>query len=103
MQGAGEALRGNINAAIDSAAGDRQGVSRDEAIASKGADEMDHGYHRQHGTGAGVTPVDQTHNRTSTRPGAGSTNCKLYVASNNLKRPLTVRRRPTFYQYRKQA
>ena len=50
-QGAGEAIRGNINAAVDAAAGDRQSAARNEQIASRGASEMDQGYHR---AGAGT-------------------------------------------------
>jgi hypothetical protein len=52
-QGAGEAIRGNINAAVDSAARDPEGVAKNEAIASRGADEMDRGHY--HRTGAATT------------------------------------------------
>jgi hypothetical protein len=62
-QGAGEAIRGNINAAIDSSTGDRESAARQEAIATKGANEMDQGYTRHHNTGPGVAQT-----------GAGSTN-----------------------------
>ncbi|ORY14259.1 hypothetical protein BCR34DRAFT_585876 [Clohesyomyces aquaticus] len=61
VHGAGEAIRGNINAAVDSAAGDRQGTVKNEAIASRGVDEMEHGHY--HSTGAGVTPVDTDQER----------------------------------------
>jgi hypothetical protein len=60
-KGAGEAIRGNLNAAVDSAAGDREGAARNEAIASRGADEMENGHY--HGTGAGVTPHDTARER----------------------------------------
>ena len=78
-QGTGEAIRGNFNAALDQASGDRAGVEKNTAIASHGADEIEHGYHRT-GHGAGVTPADTdrerlntTHN-TSTNYGSHSTN-----------------------------
>lgn len=79
-QGTGEALRGNFNAAVDGIAGDRAGVQKNEAIAARGTDEMDHGYHHDRGTGAGVTPVDTTaerHHRNAQGEfthGTGSTN-----------------------------
>jgi hypothetical protein len=51
---------------VDSAAGDREGVAKNEAIASRGADQMDRGGH--HGanmttagtTTAGTQPVHTT-------------------------------------------
>ena len=57
---------------------------KNQAIASRGIDEAEHGHY--HGTGAGVTPVDTTAERqnrtaqgeftshTHTAPGVGSTN-----------------------------
>ncbi|KZM18268.1 uncharacterized protein EKO05_0005153 [Ascochyta rabiei] len=79
VHGTGEAIRGNFNAGVDQAAGDRAGVNKNTAIASKGASEIEHGYHRT-GHGAGVTPADvdrerlnTTHN-TSTNYGSHSTN-----------------------------
>ncbi|KAF2661135.1 hypothetical protein K491DRAFT_478787 [Lophiostoma macrostomum CBS 122681] len=45
VHGAGEAIRGNINAAVDSAAGEREGVTKNESIASRGIDEIEHGHH----------------------------------------------------------
>ncbi|KAF2016158.1 hypothetical protein BU24DRAFT_492303 [Aaosphaeria arxii CBS 175.79] len=63
VHGSGEAIRGNFNAAVDSATGDRESAARHQAIASHGADEIDHGYHHQQGTGIGLTPVDQDHNK----------------------------------------
>lgn len=62
VHGTGEALRGNFNAAADRASGDHVTAARHEAIASKGADEIDRGYHREHGANAGVTPVDKDAN-----------------------------------------
>ncbi|KAF2262795.1 hypothetical protein CC78DRAFT_582238 [Lojkania enalia] len=56
VHGAGEALRGNINASIDRAAGDQEAAAKNEIIASRGANEMNQGYY--HGTGAGVSPAD---------------------------------------------
>jgi hypothetical protein len=79
LQGTGEAIRGNFNAAVDQAGGDRVGVDKNAAIATKGADEIEHGYHRT-GHGAGVTPVDADRERlnttqtTSTNYGSHSTN-----------------------------
>ncbi|KAF3042442.1 hypothetical protein E8E12_009422 [Didymella heteroderae] len=79
VHGTGEAIRGNFNAAVDQAGGDRAGVDKNAAIASKGADEIEHGYHRT-GHGAGVTPVDADRERlnttqtTSTNYGPHSTN-----------------------------
>jgi hypothetical protein len=78
-QGTGEAIRGNVNAALDQAGGDRVGVEKNTAIASKGANEIEHGYHRS-GHGAGVTPVDTerehlpTSHATSTNHGPHTTN-----------------------------
>ncbi|KAF2271818.1 uncharacterized protein EI97DRAFT_504707 [Westerdykella ornata] len=57
IHGTGEALRGNINAAVDSAAGDHQAVARDEAIAARGTDEMDRGHPRHHHPGTGTSGV----------------------------------------------
>ncbi|KAJ4350733.1 hypothetical protein N0V95_004464 [Ascochyta clinopodiicola] len=79
VHGTGEAIRGNFNAGVDQAAGDRVGVNKNAAIASKGADEIEHGYHRT-GHGAGVTPADvdrerlNTSTNTSTNYGSHSTN-----------------------------
>ena len=79
LQGTGEAIRGNFNAAVDQAGGDRAGVNKNAAIATKGADEIEHGYHRT-GHGAGVTPVNVDRERlnttqtTSTNYGSHSTN-----------------------------
>jgi hypothetical protein len=77
IQGTGEAIRGNFNAAVDQASGDRLGVDKNAAVASKGADEIDHGYHRA-GHGAGVTPVDRERMNTTqtaaTNYGSHSTN-----------------------------
>jgi hypothetical protein len=39
-QGLGENLRGNFNAAVDTAFNDKEGQARDEAIASKGEKEV---------------------------------------------------------------
>ncbi|KAF2244334.1 hypothetical protein BU26DRAFT_554321 [Trematosphaeria pertusa] len=58
VHGAGEGIRGNVNAAVDSATGDHESAARNEAIASRGADEMDHGYHR-HPRAAGPGQADQ--------------------------------------------
>ncbi|KAJ4407180.1 hypothetical protein N0V91_004062 [Didymella pomorum] len=79
VHGTGEAIRGNFNAAVDQAGGDRVGVDKNAAIAAKGADEIEHGYHRT-GHGAGVTPVNVDRERlnttqtTSTNYGSHSTN-----------------------------
>ncbi|KAI9724363.1 MAG: hypothetical protein M1812_000431 [Candelaria pacifica] len=56
LHGAGEAIRGNINQAIDTAAGDKEGIRKNENVASVGVAEMDDAVHRGHG--AGVTPRD---------------------------------------------
>ena len=60
-QGTGEAIRGNINAAVDSATGDQASAARNQNIASRGVDEFEHGHY--HGTGAGVTPADTDRER----------------------------------------
>lgn len=62
--GVGEAIRGTINTAADSALGDD--TSKNQAVADRGVDEINSG--RYHGTGAGVTPADtatERHNRTA--------------------------------------
>ncbi|KAH7139304.1 hypothetical protein B0J11DRAFT_40482 [Dendryphion nanum] len=74
VHGSGEALRGNFNASIDKATGDRESAIRHEAVASKGADEIDRGYHREHGRNAGVTPIDQDATRPGHEHNAHSTN-----------------------------
>ncbi|KAI9759809.1 MAG: hypothetical protein M1835_000300 [Candelina submexicana] len=56
LHGAGESIRGNINQAIDAAAGDKEGVRKNENVANVGVAEMNDAVHRGHG--AGVTPVD---------------------------------------------
>ncbi|KAF2473321.1 uncharacterized protein BDR25DRAFT_130767 [Lindgomyces ingoldianus] len=56
VHGAGEAIRGNLNAAVDNAANDRHGAAKNSETASRGIDEMEHGH--SHGPGADVTPVD---------------------------------------------
>ncbi|KAJ4313521.1 hypothetical protein N0V94_006907 [Neodidymelliopsis sp. IMI 364377] len=79
FHGTGEAIRGNFNAAVDQASGDRASAEKNAAIASQGANEIDHGYHRT-GHGAGVTPADTDRERlntthtTSTNYGSHSTN-----------------------------
>jgi hypothetical protein len=62
-QGTGEAIRGNVNAAVDSATGDHAAAARNQNVASRGVDEMEHGHY--HGTGAGVTPVDTGRERVN--------------------------------------
>jgi len=61
VHGAGEAIRGNINAFADSVVGSKDGMAKDEAIVDRGVDEMNTGHY--HGTGAGVTPADTTQER----------------------------------------
>ena len=75
-EGTGEAIRGNVNAALDTASGDRDSAIKNADIASKGAEEIDHGYYHTHGTGAGVTPVDTASERAvqGTQIHAASTN-----------------------------
>ena len=41
FQGIGEAIRGNANAAMDSASGDTEVVRKNEQLANKGVREMD--------------------------------------------------------------
>lgn len=60
-QGTGEAIRGNFNAAVDSATGDHESAQRQQNIASRGVDEFETGNY--HGTGAGVTPIDTDRER----------------------------------------
>ncbi|KAF2748026.1 hypothetical protein M011DRAFT_525722 [Sporormia fimetaria CBS 119925] len=69
FHGAGEAIRGNINAAVDSAAGDKDAVARDEAIASRGADEMDRGHTHSH---TATTAPATTGAQSSTVPGTAA-------------------------------
>ncbi|KAJ4349828.1 uncharacterized protein N0V89_008447 [Didymosphaeria variabile] len=61
IHGTGEAIRGNFNAAVDSATGDRESAQRQQNIASRGVEEFETGHY--HGTGAGVTPVDTDRER----------------------------------------
>jgi hypothetical protein len=63
IQGTGEAIRGNFNAAADSATGDHEAAARNQNIASRGIDEMQNGHY--HGTGAGVTPIDTERERAN--------------------------------------
>tara|TARA_R110002003_G_scaffold39_7_gene2453 strand:- start:20412 stop:20582 length:171 start_codon:yes stop_codon:yes gene_type:complete len=49
VHGTGEAIRGEFNAAIDNATGDKASATRNKEIAQKGVDEWDRGY-RGHGT-----------------------------------------------------
>jgi hypothetical protein len=48
VHGTGEAIRGNVNAALDQASGDKASATRNQEIAQKGVDEWDRGY-RGHG------------------------------------------------------
>jgi hypothetical protein len=48
VHGTGEAIRGNINAAVDNASGDKASAVKNQEIAQKGVDEWDRGY-RGHG------------------------------------------------------
>jgi hypothetical protein len=57
IHGTGEAIRGNVNAAIDSASGDKASAVKNQEIAQKGVDEWDRGY-RGHGT---LIPTDEGH------------------------------------------
>ncbi|KAL1636589.1 hypothetical protein SLS56_001174 [Neofusicoccum ribis] len=66
VHGVGEAIRGTINTAADSAMGSKSGVAKNQAITDRGIDEIQTG--RYHGTGAGVTPADtaaERHNRAA--------------------------------------
>ena len=63
QQGTGEAIRGNFNAAVDSATGDRASAQRQQNIASRGVDEFENGHY--HGTGVGLTPVDTDRERVN--------------------------------------
>ncbi|KAF1978607.1 hypothetical protein BU23DRAFT_228826 [Bimuria novae-zelandiae CBS 107.79] len=63
VHGTGEAIRGNFNAAVDSATGDREAAERQQNIASRGVDEFETGHY--HGAGAGVTPVDTDRERVN--------------------------------------
>lgn len=62
-QGTGEAIRGNVNAAVDSATGNPESAQRQQNIATRGIDEFEHGHY--HGTGAGVTPKDTDRERVN--------------------------------------
>jgi hypothetical protein len=48
VHGTGEAIRGNFNAAVDQAAGDKSSAIKHKEVAQKGVDEWDRGY-RGHG------------------------------------------------------
>ncbi|KAF1959915.1 hypothetical protein CC80DRAFT_533217 [Byssothecium circinans] len=63
VHGTGEAIRGNVNAAVDSAAGDHEAAARNQNIAARGVDEIENGHY--HGTGAGVTPHDTQRERAN--------------------------------------
>jgi hypothetical protein len=60
VHGTGEAIRGNINAAVDSAAGDKASATKNQEIAQKGVDEWDRGY-RGHGTYTISYPYKDSH------------------------------------------
>jgi hypothetical protein len=51
IHGTGEAIRGEFNAAIDNATGDKAAAAHHKEIAQKGVDEWDRGY-RGHGMSA---------------------------------------------------
>jgi hypothetical protein len=44
VHGVGEQIRGSINAAVDSASGDKASAAKNQQIANKGVDEFNHGY-----------------------------------------------------------
>jgi hypothetical protein len=44
LHGTGEFVRGNVNAVIDNASGDKASAAKNQQIANKGVDEFDHGY-----------------------------------------------------------
>jgi hypothetical protein len=44
IHGAGETLRGSVNAAVDNASGDKASAAKNQQIADKGVDEFNHGY-----------------------------------------------------------
>lgn len=48
---------------MDSATGDHDAAARNQNIAIKGVDEIEHGHY--HGTGAGVTPADTGRERVN--------------------------------------
>ncbi|OAL49482.1 hypothetical protein IQ07DRAFT_56684 [Pyrenochaeta sp. DS3sAY3a] len=82
IHGTGEAIRGNFNAAVDTASGDRASAVKNQEIANKGVDEWDRGY-RGHplsagnpdpaATGAAREDLNTTQS-TSTNYGPHSTN-----------------------------
>ncbi|KAF2033670.1 hypothetical protein EK21DRAFT_58292 [Setomelanomma holmii] len=51
VHGTGEAIRGEFNAAVDDATGDKASATRNKEIAQKGVDEWDRGY-RGHALGS---------------------------------------------------
>ncbi|KAH8732517.1 hypothetical protein GQ44DRAFT_184777 [Phaeosphaeriaceae sp. PMI808] len=89
IHGTGEAIRGNFNAAVDGATGDKTAATRHKEIAQKGVDEWDRGYRghalgtqpaqgvRQHvppHSSAAATEAQNTTHSTSTNYGPHSTN-----------------------------
>ena len=56
IQGAGEAIRGNVNTFADNVTNTSDG--RSEATAQRGEDEMKTGIYQSTHAGAGVTPKD---------------------------------------------
>lgn len=88
LQGTGEAIRGEFNAAIDKAAGDQSGVVHNKEIANKGVNEWDTGYR---GHNAGVTPVDTEAERMNTTGPTGATSTNYGPHSTNTANKLDPR------------
>lgn len=68
LQGAGEAIRGTANSFADEVtnkgtATDAAAQTKNQNIAERGVDEMEHGHY--HGTGAGVTPADTSREKVN--------------------------------------
>lgn len=56
LHGIGEAIRGNVNQAVDETFNDKQGVAKNQAISERGINEVETGNYQSHN--AGVTPAD---------------------------------------------
>ncbi|KAF2006995.1 hypothetical protein P154DRAFT_421429 [Amniculicola lignicola CBS 123094] len=90
FHGAGEAIRGNINAFVDKATGDQESAARHEVIASRGVDEMKNGYQSRTTAGAATTNRN-TGKKATSRSGSesrGSTSSNYGPHSTNLGKKL---------------
>lgn len=85
----GEAIRGNVNAAVDAATGDRASAARHENIASRGVDEVEHGHY--HGARAGAAQPGYGTHAGATHHGTHATNVGNQLDPTRLESDLDAR------------